>query len=297
MKKLFSIALVAALTLGAVSCNEKGGAGKTSVLADSVSMAFGDLYGNGMGGQLKQDSTMDVNKVLRGIETILKADTSDNSYMAGLQIGMQIMQMYRGVKQQYGFEMNSRKFMEHFKKGLLADSTLSDREMMTLQQSIEPLLERAAQEAKANDPKAIANKKAGEAYINKMKADKSYKSTPSGLLYKVITEGKGENFKDNDVVMTKYVGKHIDGKEFDSSKGESVAFNLKKVIPGFAEMIKLMKPGSKVVVIIPSDQAYGDTPGPGSPIGPNETLVFEIETLGVQQAPEAKPATPAPAKK
>ncbi len=295
MKKILSIALAAALMLGAASCNEKGGASKSGPLADSVSMAFGDLYGNGMGGQLKMDSTVDMKKVIRGIETILKADTSDHSYMTGLQVGMQIMQMYSGLKQQYGIDINQKVFMEHFKKALLADSTMSQEQMMALQQSLEPLMQRAASEAKQNDPKAIANKKAGEAYINKVKADKSYKTTASGLLYKVVAQGKGgETFKANDVVMTKYVGKHIDGKEFDSSKGEAVPFNLAQVIPGFREMIMLMTPGMKVEVVIPSDQAYGDTPQPNGPIGPNETLVFEIETLGVQQAPEAKPGQPAP---
>lgn len=284
MKKILSIALVAIMAVGLVGCNEKGGAAKGSALADSVSMAFGDLYGNGMSGQIKADSTMDMKAVMKGIETILKADTSDHGYLAGLQIGIQIMQMYSGVKQQYGIDINQKKFMEHFKKAFMADSAASQEEMMRLQMDLEPLLERAAKEAKANDPKAIENKKAGEAYANKKAAEAGYTKTKSGLVYKVLAEGNGENFTENDVVLTKYVGKHIDGTEFDSSKGEAVPFNLKAVVPGFAEMIQLMKPGMKVEVIIPAELAYAENGN--QVIGPNETLVFEVETVGVQ-APAA----------
>ena len=284
MKKILSIALVAIMAVGLVGCNEKGGAAKGSALADSVSMAFGDLYGNGMSGQIKADSTMDMKAVMKGIETILKADTSDHGYLAGLQIGIQIMQMYNGVKQQYGIDINQKKFMEHFKKAFMADSAASQEEMMRLQMDLEPLLERAAKEAKANDPKAIENKKAGEAYANKKAAEAGYTKTKSGLVYKVLAEGNGENFTENDVVLTKYVGKHIDSTEFDSSKGEAVPFNLKAVVPGFAEMIQLMKPGMKVEVIIPAELAYAENGN--QVIGPNETLVFEVETVGVQ-APAA----------
>ncbi|MBQ0069862.1 MAG: FKBP-type peptidyl-prolyl cis-trans isomerase [Bacteroidales bacterium] len=276
MKKILSIAIAAILTVGLVGCNEKGGAAKGGALADSVSMAFGDLYGNGMGGQLKADSTMDMKAVMKGIQTILKADTSDKSYMAGLQIGLQIMQMYNGVKQQYGIDINQKLFLEHFKKALMADSAATQEEMMRLQMDLEPLLARAAKEAKANDPVAIENKKAGEAYANK-KVKEGYKKTQSGLVYKVLAEGAGENFKDGDVVMTKYVGKHIDGSEFDSSKGQAVPFDLKAVVPGFSEMLKLMKPGMKVEVVIPAELAYGEEGN--QVIGPNETLVFEIETV------------------
>lgn len=281
MKKILSIALAAFLTVGLVGCNEKGGAANGSALADSVSMAFGDLYGNGMSGQLKQDSTMNMAEVLKGVQTILKADTSNHSYLAGLQIGMQIMQMYNGVKQQYGIDINQKKFMEHFKKAFLADSAASQEEMMRLQMELEPLLDRAAKEAKANDPVAIENKKAGEAFANK-KAKEGYTKTKSGLVYKVLAEGAGENFKDGDVVMTKYVGKHINGTEFDSSKGEAVPFDLKAVVPGFSEMLKLMKPGMKVEVVIPAELAYGENGNQA--IGPNETLVFEVETVGLQAA-------------
>jgi FKBP-type peptidyl-prolyl cis-trans isomerase len=244
-------------------------------------MAFGDLYGNGMGSQLKQDSTIKMEDVIRGMEMIMRADTANHGLMAGIQIGMQVMQMQQGIKQQYSIDINQRTFLEHFKKALLADSTMSQQQLMELQSKIEPLLQRAKAEAMANDPVAIKNKKAGEAFVAK-KAKEGYTKTASGLLYKVINEGNGNTFTENDVIMVNYRGTHIDGKEFDSSK-EPVAFRMSQVVPGFAEMLKLMKPGMKVEAILPGDIAYG-VDGSSPIIGPNETLVFEIETVGVKPA-------------
>ena len=285
MKKILSLVMVVCLLGALTSCNEKGNASKGSALADSVSMAFGDLYGNGMGGQLKQDSTLNTNDVLRGMEMVLRADTSNHGLMTGIQIGMQIMQMYQGIKQQYKIDINQKLFMEHFKKAFLADSTMDQAALMQLQQQIEPLLQRASTEAKASDPVAINNKKKGEEFVAKKAKEAGYQKTASGLVYKVINEGKGENFGENDVVLVNYRGTHIDGKEFDASK-EPVEFRMNQVVPGFAEMLKLMKPGMKVEAILPADIAYGPD-GSGPVIGPNETLVFEIETVGVKKE-EAK---------
>ena len=152
---------------------------------------------------------------------------------------------------------------------------------MALQSKIEPLLTKAIEQS----PKAVANKKAGEEYMAKLKNDKDYIFTKSGIAYKVLAAGEGKNFSDSDIVKVNYVGRHIDGTEFDKSGENPVPFNLKQVVPGFAEMIQLMKPGSKVTVVIPGELAYGAQGSRGG-IEPNETLIFDIETLGVDDAPK-----------
>ena len=283
MKKILSFVLVGAMAIGFVACNEKGGgdAAMGGPLADSVSMNIGELMGANFKGQLAMDSTIKMEEVIKGVEAALKADTANHGYMAGMQIGNQILGMFQGMKQQYSLQINERKFLEAFKKSLLADSTMNQELMMQKNMEIESQLKRAQAEAKAKDPKAIENKKAGEAFLTKKAGEAGYQKTPSGIVYKVINEGKGENFTDKDVVMVNYVGKHIDGKEFDSSK-EPVPFQTNQVVPGFAEMLKLMKPGMKVEVIIPSDLAYG-AEGREPTIGSNETLVFEMETVGKQE--------------
>ena len=204
-----------------------------------------------------------------------KADINDETSLTALPMGLQVIQLFQAIKQQTGMSLNKDLFMKHLHKGLKKEST--QEEIEALSTTIESLINRVID----SSPKAIVNKNAGKAYMNKLKGNKDYIFTESGLAYKVIKSGHGKNFTDNDKVKTIYVGKHIDGSEFDSSKGEPIPFNVKQVIPGFAEMIKLMKPGSKVIVVIPGDLAYG-TLGQQPNIGPNETLIFEMETVGVQ---------------
>ena len=132
------------------------------------------------------------------------------------------------------------------------------------------------------DSIADINMKEGEKYIaNQLKNDPSFTKTETGLCYKILNEGEGENVTPTDTVDVIYTGKHVDGTEFDSSKGEIVPFPLQGVVPGFREVITLMKPGAKAIAIIPSHLGYGDA-GQGS-IGPKETLVFELTTVGIHK--------------
>ena len=108
MKKVLFMAALAVSVMAFVGCNNKA-ASKSSALADSVSMSFGDLYGNGMVQGLRaQDSTMNMDMVLKGVEYIMRADTSDHAFMNGIQIGMQVMQMYQGIRQQYGINIDKQ---------------------------------------------------------------------------------------------------------------------------------------------------------------------------------------------
>ena len=291
MKKILAFAAAGLLTVGFVGCNSKGASGSSETM-DSLSMAFGDLYGAGMGQQLRSmDSAINMEQALKGMEYIANADTS-KAFMQGLQMGMQIAQLYQGIEEQCGMPINKSLFMQHLRDNLMKAVPVGQEEMMALQTKIEPLLKKAMEQS----PKAIANKKAGEDYMNKLKADKSYTFTKSGIAYKVLAEGEGKNFSDSDVVKVNYVGRHVDGTEFDKSGDEPVSFNLKQVIPGFAEMIQLMKPGSKVTVVIPGDLAYGPQGSRG--IEPSETLIFDIETLGVDDSkPAARPQINIPSMK
>ncbi|WP_147652343.1 FKBP-type peptidyl-prolyl cis-trans isomerase [Vulcaniibacterium gelatinicum] len=108
-------------------------------------------------------------------------------------------------------------------------------------------------------------------------------TTASGLQYQVITEGKGPKPKANDVVRVHYKGTLLDGKTFDSSydRGEPVVFPLGQVVPGWQEGLQLMPVGSKYRLWIPAKLGYGERGTPGGPIGPNQTLVFEVELLEI----------------
>ena len=138
-----------------------------------------------------------------------------------------------------------------------------------------------------------ANQKAGDDFIAKYRADKSVITLPSGVLYKVIKEGTGAKPTLNDTVESKYKGFLVDGKEFDSSEraGGSVSFNVQGVIPGWQEALQNMPVGSHWEVVIPSNLAYGPE-GAGRQIGPNTTLVFDIELLSIKTKEADKNATP-----
>ncbi|MGD0883557.1 MAG: FKBP-type peptidyl-prolyl cis-trans isomerase [Thermodesulfovibrionales bacterium] len=133
------------------------------------------------------------------------------------------------------------------------------------------------------------NKKEGEAYLEANRKKKGVKVLPSGLQYKVITEGKGKTPKATDTVTVNYKGTLIDGTEFDSSykKGQPATFPVNKVIPGWTESLQLMKEGSKWQIVVPPALAYKEM-GAGNMIGPDATLIFEIELISVKPA-EAKP--------
>lgn len=126
------------------------------------------------------------------------------------------------------------------------------------------------------------NKKAGEQFLAKNAKDKGVVTLKSGLQYKVLVKGSGPVPKKSDTVVTHYVGTLIDGQEFDSSRrrGSPATFPVGGVIAGWTEALQLMPVGSKWMLYIPSELAYGAR-GAGGRIGPHATLVFEIELLEI----------------
>lgn len=125
------------------------------------------------------------------------------------------------------------------------------------------------------------NIKKGEEFLAENAEKEGVNVTESGLQYKVIKEGEGENPTAESRVKVHYHGTLIDGTVFDSSveRGEPITFGLNQVIRGWTEGVQLMKPGAKYEFYIPSDLAYG--PQGSGQIGPNETLIFEVELLEV----------------
>ena len=132
--------------------------------------------------------------------------------------------------------------------------------------------------------KASENRKIGDRFLAENREKPGVVSRISGLQYKVIVEGDGATPTGSDTVKTHYRGRLIDGKEFDSSyrRGRPATFPVNGVIKGWTEALQLMKVGSKWELYIPSDLAYGERGSPPN-IGPNETLIFEIELLGVEE--------------
>ena len=135
--------------------------------------------------------------------------------------------------------------------------------------------------------KAAAAKEAGEKFLAENGKRSGVKTTASGLQYEILTEGTGATPKASDKVTVHYKGTLIDGTEFDSSysRGQPVTVPLGNVIPGWTEGLQLVKTGGKAKLFIPSNLGYGER-GAGAKIGPNETLVFEVELVAIEK-PEA----------
>ena len=118
----------------------------------------------------------------------------------------------------------------------------------------------------------------GEAFLAENGKRAEVKTTATGLQYEILTEGTGATPASTDQVEVHYTGKLLDGTVFDSSvdRGIPATFGVTQVIPGWVEALQMMKAGSKWRLFIPSNLAYGPNGAPGSPIGPNSTLIFDV---------------------
>ena len=171
-------------------------------------------------------------------------------------------------------------------RGLL--DILNGKELMILDQTGESLnsyfQNKAAIKDAAKAKKCEDNKAKGVAFLENNKKDSKVKVTASGLQYKIITMGKGPKPTETSNVKVHYHGTTPEGKVFDSSvdRGEPITFALNQVIPGWTEGLQLMPVGSKFMLYIPSELAYGESPQ-GDVIEPFMPLVFEVELLSIEK--------------
>ena len=142
------------------------------------------------------------------------------------------------------------------------------------------MIVKRAEEARLSGEK---NRAEGDAFLAANKAKEGVVTLASGVQYKVLSRGTGKQPTIDDTVVCQYRGTLIDGKEFDSSykRGQPATFPVNKVIKGWTEVLQLMPVGSKWQVVIPPALAYGER-GAGADIGPNATLVFEIELVAIK---------------
>jgi len=208
-------------------------------------------------------------------ESLLKTKQDKISYAIGMDIG-------KNLKKQ-PVELNP----EAISQGLW-DSFTDGKALLTEQEYIDTMTafrnemtqKQAAHMKEAGD----RNKKDGEKYLADNKVKDGVVTTTSGMQYKVITKGTGASPKSTDTVSVNYKGTLIDGKEFDSSyrRGQPASFPVNGVIKGWTEALQLMKVGSKWQLVIPSALAYGER-GAGRDIGPNSTLIFDVELLSIKE--------------
>lgn len=207
--------------------------------------------------------------------TNVKLDSSKDSasYALGLNIA-------KSIKAQ-DLDLDVDRIAAGLRDGLAGTAKLTDAEVGACLTALSQAAQKKAQEKAAMA--GAENKKKGEAFLAENKKKSGVMTTASGLQYKVVTEGKGKKPSATSTVKVHYKGTTIDGKVFDSSidRGQPAEFALNQVIPGWTEGLQLMTQGSKYILYIPSNIAYGEN-GAGGAIGPNETLIFEVELLEVK---------------
>lgn len=206
---------------------------------------------------------------------VLKNQKDKVSYSIGMEIGKSFKR--QSIDIDPDLLLKGMKDALSGRKALLSDEEI--RETMTAFQK-----EMMAKQQELAKKLGEKNKKEGEAFLAKNKKREGVVTLPSGLQYKVVKAGNGKKPKATDTVTTHYRGSLIDGTEFDSSyrRGQPVSFPVTGVIPGWTEALQLMDEGAKWQLFIPPDLAYGER-GAGRDIGPNATLIFEIELISIQE--------------
>lgn len=212
----------------------------------------------------------------------LKTNKEKASYALGMNVGTSLHRQ--------SVDIDPDLFAQGLKDALAGKKPLisEDEGRAALMQLQNEVRSQQAQKAKEEGD---ANKKAGDDYLAANKAKPGVVTLPSGLQYKILKEGTGPKPTANDTVECNYTGTLINGTEFDSSAkhGGPAKFPVNGVIKGWTEALQLMPVGSKWQLFIPSDLAYGERGTPDGSIGPNATLVFEVELLSIEQPkPEAK---------
>jgi FKBP-type peptidyl-prolyl cis-trans isomerase len=216
-------------------------------------------------------------------EQKLKTPAEELSYVLGMDVGNSL--------KRFGAEINLDIFMEALQKTLQGEETaLTPQRAREIKQAfMQKRREQQAVERKAAGEKNLSE---GEAFLAENKTKEGVITTESGLQYQVVKEGDGPKPKATDKVSVHYKGTLLDGTEFDSShkRGKPATFPVKGVIAGWTEALQLMPVGSSYKLFIPAKLAYGER-GAGGQIGPNSTLIFEVDLLEIAaDEPQAAPA-------
>jgi len=201
-----------------------------------------------------------------------KTEKDKVNYGIGVSVGRNIKQ--QGVEVDVDMVVKGLKDELSGKKLLMSEDELR-KTMTAFQQN---LRQKQIEEIKKA---ALDNKQEGDAFLADNKKKEGVVTLPSGLQYTILKAGEGKKPATEDTVEVRYRGTLIDGKEFDSSGAETRTFKVSGVISGWREALQLMPVGSKWQLVVPPQLAYGER-GLGRVIGPNATLIFEVELVGVK---------------
>lgn len=295
MKKFILAFSAAALVATSFSSCSKGASNATAqdkALGDSVATALGEFAAANSVSQytrmkdMNPDMAAKFNKdaFIRGLEAVLNADTTEVAYFQGLQLGIQLVQPIIGINNEAKIPVDKNKVLAAFKavykQDSIGDANMYYAQYQNLMQKVQEIMKAREDSIKANSPEAKKNLEEGEAFLNKKVSDEGYTLAESGIAYKIENPGTDPKVTENDLVEVQYNGMNIAGETFDTNKDNVRPMRAKGFVPGFREALTLLGKGGKLTVVIPASLAYG-LDGAGEKIGPNQTLVFDIEILDI----------------
>ena len=290
MKRIAIIALAALICTAANAKEEQKTAVNLTSTIDSLSYSIGLAQSNGLVEYLTSHLNVDtayMDQFIKGLNEVINVgkDKEKQAYLVGMQIGQQIVgQMMPGINNEiFGKDTTQTLSMDKFVAGFTAGAT-GKNQLMTMEQagaSAQELMQRVKGESMMKVWGEY--KAANEKWLADNAKKEGVKTLPSGVQYKVITEGNGENPTETSKVVVDYEGKLIDGTVFDSSyeRGEPATFGVNQVISGWTEALCMMPVGSKWEVYIPASKAYGEREQ--GPIKPFSTLIFTIELKSIEK--------------
>ena len=236
---------------------------------------------------LNKSNLKNTDEFITGFNQAMNQSKDKNAFNMGVAIGSQFASMSENITKEVfsgNGEFNKQAFIAAFASSLKNEKLLVDDSEEIVQAASEKAREAAEMKKSEGLKEEYAEQiAAGEAFLAENKTKDGVVTLPSGLQYKIIKEGTGAVPTEKDRVKVHYVGTLIDGEQFDSSveRDEPAVFGVTQVIKGWTEALLLMPVGSKWMIYVPSDLAYGsrDT----GPIKPYSTLIFEIELLDIEQ--------------
>lgn len=289
MKKT-SFIMAAALVATMASCS-KSGAPKADLKTDvdSLSYSIGLAQTQGLKPYLANAMGIDTTNMaefIRGLNEGANAgdDKKKMAYFAGVQIGQQIsQQMMKGINYElYGEDSTQTISLKNFMAGFI-NGVNGKTDIMTVEQAQEIATKKMESIKKEQMEKKYGdNKKKSEEFMANIAKKAGVKALGNGIYYEVITEGKGAIPADTSRVKVNYEGKLVDGTVFEKTEKEPATFPCNAVIPGWTEALTHMPVGSKWIVYIPQDQAYGARET--QDIKPYSALIFTIELIDIESA-------------
>lgn len=278
------------------SINLMGNAGLINIKSDSLSQNMGRFFGAQAQNMFKQKKFDDAKmaRFIEGFNNSINVDDRNQPMIDGKMLGSEVLNISQNIKRQLQLNMNQELFVGTIKEILADPKVPTTEEFKAIDTQTQSYMREVQAFSKENSPEALTHRTMGKKYIeNLLEKDPKFIQAPSGLVYKILEPGKGKQFVETDKIRVMYKGTHVDGNTFDQSK-EPIAFAPNQVVPGFREALLMMRPGAKMIAVLPYNLAYGDR-GAGGAIKPYETLVFEIETLGLEETkPDEKGAEAAP---